>query len=315
MTSKNLSEQKAKSKYTRCETCRQDILTEKMFLHEGFCSRNNVYCEHCEKVFLKTDYEEHLKDLRNSISNSVKSTEIDETECIPVIHEIEETITTVVNPITQYEFVQMPLTEEYTINSPIVISERGNILSSQNYNEFILPFLGINSASHNYGIEYGQKDFYSLINSRNDFNSSYNYDVKRNDIKTQMNFLNKNENYHFNNYQINLNTTNNEAKIEPVKEIKKKEKLPSDNSSNKTNMTSKNICNSERIIKMPKDTNKEKITSNKNEIRITNIKKMKSLGSPKRIQKNMNIKNLKKSINVNYKKKGLLSDEGTNQCK
>ena len=88
MSSENFSEKKAESSYTRCNNCRQDILSEKMFLHEGFCHRNNIYCDHCDKVFLKTDYEEHLKDLRNSMTNSSKSTEIDETEYIPVIHEI-----------------------------------------------------------------------------------------------------------------------------------------------------------------------------------------------------------------------------------
>ena len=271
MTSKNPSEQKATSELTRCDNCRQDILTEKMFLHEGFCHRNNVFCDHCEKVFLKTDYEEHLKDLRNSITDSGKSTDIDETEYIPVIQEIKQTITTVVNPVTQYEFIQMPWTEEYTINSPIVITESGNILSSQNNNEFILPYLGINSTGHNYGIEYGQNDY----NYANSYDENYG-----NCVNAQMNFTNKNENYHFNNYQINLNTSNNEKKIETKKETKKIEKFPNDNQS------SKYPCNTERINKIPKVFHEEKSISNKNEVRITNIKKNKYSGSPKRNNKN-----------------------------
>ena len=134
MSSKIISEKKTKSKYTRCDNCRQDILSEKMFLHEGFCHRNNIFCDHCEKVFLKTDYDEHLKDLRNSMKDSAKSTDIGETEEIPTIPVIRQTITTVVNPNTLYEYIEMPMTEEYKINNPIYISESGNVLSSQNAN-------------------------------------------------------------------------------------------------------------------------------------------------------------------------------------
>ena len=230
MSSENFSEKKAESLYTKCKTCRQNILSEKMFLHEGFCQRNNIYCDHCDKVFLKTDYEEHLKDLRNSMTNSGKSTEIDETEYIPVIHEIKQTIATTVNPNTYYEFVEMPLTEEYTINSPIVISEGGQILSSQNNNDYILAYLGINTSENNYGIDYGINDIYSTIinsNSQNNFDYFINNPIEcRDDNYAQINFINNNTNYHINNYQINLNGSSNEPN--------KIEKSPSDNHFKKT---------------------------------------------------------------------------------
>ena len=230
MSSENFSEKKAESLYTKCENCRQNILSEKMFLHEGFCQRNNTYCDHCDKVFLKTNYEEHLKDLRNSMTNSAKSTDIDETEYIPVIHEIKQTIETTVNPNTYYEFVEMPLTEEYTINSPIVISEGGQILSSQNNNDYILPYLGINTSENNYGIDYGINDIYSNIinsNSQNNFDYFINNPIElRNDNYAQINFISNNANYHFNNYQINLNGSSNEPN--------KIEKSPSDNHFKKT---------------------------------------------------------------------------------
>ena len=230
MSSENFSEKKAESLYTKCENCRQNILSEKMFLHEGFCQRNNTYCDHCDKVFLKTNYEEHLKDLRNSMTNSAKSTDIDETEYIPVIHEIKQTIETTVNPNTYYEFVEMPLTEEYTINSPIVISEGGQILSSQNNNDYILPYLGINTSENNYGIDYGINDIYSNIinsNSQNNFDYFINNPIElRNDNYAQINFISNNANYHFNNYQINLNDSSNEPN--------KIEKSPSDNHFKKT---------------------------------------------------------------------------------
>ena len=47
--------------YIKCKNCHQEILSSKMFLHEGFCLRNNKLCPECDKVFLVQEYEEHLK--------------------------------------------------------------------------------------------------------------------------------------------------------------------------------------------------------------------------------------------------------------
>ena len=188
MSLKKPSVSNPESKITRCKTCRQDIATEKMFLHEGFCQRNNVFCEHCEKVFLKNDYDEHLKDLRNSI-NSSKSTAIDENEPIPVVNVIpviKQSITTTINPNTIYEYVEMPFTEEYKVNNPIVISESGSIISSQNKNEFILPSLGINAMHDDFGINY-DKYFLNLADAK--FN--YNYSNKNEVFNNLNNFYQK----------------------------------------------------------------------------------------------------------------------------
>ena len=48
-------------KYIKCKNCHQNILESKIFLHEGFCLRNNKLCPECDKVFLIQEYEEHLK--------------------------------------------------------------------------------------------------------------------------------------------------------------------------------------------------------------------------------------------------------------
>ena len=48
-------------KYIKCNNCKQDIPESKMFLHEGFCLRNNKYCAECCKVFLVKEFEEHIK--------------------------------------------------------------------------------------------------------------------------------------------------------------------------------------------------------------------------------------------------------------
>ena len=53
MSSKTEKKSESDSELVKCQNCRQDILKAKMFLHEGFCLRNNVFCEHCEKVYLK----------------------------------------------------------------------------------------------------------------------------------------------------------------------------------------------------------------------------------------------------------------------
>ena len=155
----NEKEDKEEPDTIRCDNCRQDIERKKMFLHEGFCHRNNVFCEHCEQVFLKEDYEQHIIDLPKNLTskkdesstNSKKSTSNEEEASIPVI---SQSITTI-NPNTSLEFVHLPLVEEYTINTPIVISECGEIVSNKNKNEFLLPFLGINPIhSYNYENQY-----------------------------------------------------------------------------------------------------------------------------------------------------------------
>ena len=229
MSAKNISEKKSETKYTRCDNCRQDILSEKMFLHEGFCHRNNVFCDHCEKVYLKQDYEEHLKDLRNSI-NSAKSTEIDEKEEIPVIPIVNHTFTTttVVNPNTYYEFIEMPWTEEYKVNKPIVITKSGNILSTQNKNDYLLPYFGIQANGNEYGFNY--RNNYPMQNINKSVNIFDNYNIYRNGINNEMNFVNNNINYHINNYQYNNNISTSQIKTVDSSKSSKLEKRPTDRS-------------------------------------------------------------------------------------
>ena len=147
MATKTNSEQKEETKLIKCENCRQDILSDKMFLHEGFCHRNNVFCEHCEKVFLKTDYEYHIKELPKNLTTKKSESNLDSKKSTSNEEEkpiIEHTITTIV-PKPTLEFVQMPLVEEISINPPIIITENGQIVSNNNKNDYLLPFLGINT--------------------------------------------------------------------------------------------------------------------------------------------------------------------------
>ena len=110
----------------KCNNCRQFISTKKMFLHEGFCNRNNVFCEHCESVFLKKDYYYHILEIsrnlspknRESISNQIKQNlknlKIDKNEKVKAPS---------VKPFLGKEQIQ--LIEEYKINNPIVLSPFG----------------------------------------------------------------------------------------------------------------------------------------------------------------------------------------------
>ena len=52
-------------KFIKCKNCRQNISESKIFLHEGFCLRNNKLCPECDKVFLIKEYEEHIKTHNN----------------------------------------------------------------------------------------------------------------------------------------------------------------------------------------------------------------------------------------------------------
>ena len=136
MTKNELENSKAESKIVMCKNCHQDILEEKMFLHEGFCVRNNVFCDICEKVFLKQYYDEHFKNLHNNLNKSKKdsfsyeqkshetrsesgkkNSKIEHNDSVNNKNENSETI----YPTPSFEFVQMPPTELFHINNPIII--------------------------------------------------------------------------------------------------------------------------------------------------------------------------------------------------
>ena len=195
--------EKEEPKLVRCDNCRQDIEEKIMFLHEGFCFRNNIFCEHCKNVFLKKDYEQHIKELPNNLTqekedsanNSKKSTSNEEE--IPLDTEFQE-ITTV-NPNPSLEVIHLPLEEQFTINTPIIISE-GQIISNQNKNEYLLPFLGINPIKN-----------YNVLNENYFYNESYD-DEKQNVYNILMG-EEMSQNYGFNNYfesnyQYNFSNSN-----------------------------------------------------------------------------------------------------------
>ena len=268
MSSKSDKETKENknNKLVYCKNCHQDIESNKMFLHEGFCFRNNVFCDHCEKVFLKKDYKEHKKEIKKnkkinskkveSSNNSKKSTS---NEDLPTI--IQHSITTI-NPQTSLEFVHMPVVEEISINTPIIINEEGNIVSNKNKNEYLLPILGIKSMPNitisNFNYDNDIKRQFTVPNERNinivnknknydvyntvarinhmnnEINNEFNYTVNENGKNQEMNYYNNNIEYNDisndnnNNIIINNNiiTYNDNKKISKINNYFKNEETP-----------------------------------------------------------------------------------------
>ena len=144
MSSKSRSSSNSSSKKIKCKNCRQFILANKMFLHEGFCNRFNIFCEHCEKVFLKKDYENHKKKINNE--NKEEKEPIEPTKNIEE-NKIENMDKDKIPNISQQnkgpEYMEIPI--QYQINNPIIISGNGQIISNKNKYDFILPYLGINA--------------------------------------------------------------------------------------------------------------------------------------------------------------------------
>ena len=216
----------------KCENCRQDILANKMFLHEGFCQRNNVFCEHCERVYLKKDYKEHILEIsvnltkknresiskqietninnnnhnnnNNNINNNItqKETNINNNNII----QKETNINNINNNIIQknlkvnnnviYQQERSNWIEQYSINAPIIIGPNGEIVSKKNKNDFLLPILGIENVRYN-----------------NNSNINNNY-FPSDDI-----YFNKNYYYNLNNDIFNyekFNYFNNGAQMRPL---------------------------------------------------------------------------------------------------
>ena len=216
------SKPKDNKKLIQCKNCRQDILAEKMFLHEGFCNRNNIFCDHCQKVFLKKDYEKHLKS--TTMKKSMKYLKTPER---PKRREKEAKIQTIniyTSPIitkrkTTFEYIEMPMTEQYKVNNPIIISENGQIVSHQNNNEYLLPYFGINSPKINDkkslldDIIINQDEFYEekppIVMNANEMNinqyieASLRNSLSMNNITNEYNIFNETQNIEPNTDKIN----------------------------------------------------------------------------------------------------------------
>ena len=224
MASKVTKNSNNESKLIKCKNCRQDISKDKMFLHEGFCQRNNVFCEHCEKVFLKKDYEEHVKLIpkfltKKENSSSPKSQKSKETQPDTLkpnsfTEETESVNNNIIPPSfpkPSLEIVQMPVTELYKINEPIFVSETGQVLSNQNKNKYILPLLGINFRSS----KVNEKIIDEIIDQGDIFKEHNTISQNCYDIEGLSKILNKND-FHstMNSNNMTINTSKTRRDID-----------------------------------------------------------------------------------------------------
>ena len=223
-------EEKEPEEVVKCTNCRQDIEAKKMFLHEGFCHRNNIFCQHCEKVFLKTDYEKHKKKiLKEKKNKKVKIKEYKQSskqvgeKKEKEIHAVIKQAPTEVNPKPP-EYAPIPIIEEYNINTPIIISENGQILSNKNKNEYILSYLGFDPIQNNYNNNYNLalnnetlmniekqsvEEIQNMLYRNNKFNQNAIINRNRNlNIPLSENINNNINFYNINNQISNINNIN-----------------------------------------------------------------------------------------------------------
>ena len=176
----------------KCKSCRQNIAANKMFLHEGFCQKNNIFCEHCEKVFMWKDYDNHILEISKNLTKKNRETIIK--RLVTDFKGFKSDITdnninyninynninynnnTIDNSIKENHYrkkvIKVPIIEEYKIRKPIEIDSNGNIIKSKNSDSLLslINFDFIKKIRQN-----TQK--YSLI-----FNTDYNFDYSNNSI-------------------------------------------------------------------------------------------------------------------------------------
>ena len=217
MSSKVTKNLESEPELIKCKNCRQDILKDKMFLHEGFCNRNNVFCDHCEKVFLKKDYSYHVKLIQqnnnqkdsDSSAHSQKSKDTQSETFKPSSfnedsENISNNVITII-PKPSLEIVQMPVTEMYKINAPIFVSENGQIVSNQNKNEYLLPLLGINFRIS----KISEKILDDIIDKGDIFKENNTISQNSDDFQDLNNILNQNNLISRNSIAINTNSIQN----------------------------------------------------------------------------------------------------------
>ena len=235
----------------KCENCRQYISAKKMFLHEGFCSRNNVFCEHCERVYLKKDYEKHIVKISKKPSKDNEELNFREINQNNKSQNIEEKILISKN-YPPFEEKKIEYIEQYKINFPIYISEVAEASYDNNINQNLLNFLGINNSYYNNNYILGN-DYYMKQKQNLDINNNFldyiniNSNNKGNKINTVYNpgkinipyNMNKND-YNLQNDKQRINFLKNKPKPNfDVKENGEKRKMNKMN--NRSNLVIKEI--------------------------------------------------------------------------
>ena len=155
-TKKENENENSDNKFIQCSNCKQNILSSNMFLHEGFCLRNNTYCLKCKKVILKKDYETHIKNNCEEIQKEPQNTNKEHNLVIKDITEEEEqkkkqpiTINQInYNACVNMNFPPVPKNKEIIkINDPIIISTNGDnkFKKEENYQDYFLQYYNLSN--------------------------------------------------------------------------------------------------------------------------------------------------------------------------
>ena len=262
----------------KCKSCRQNIEAHKMFLHEGFCQKNNIFCEHCDKVFLRKDYDNHILEISKNLSiinkeslikrlkndfNGFNKDIINNNNNSNSIYNNNTNINRAIK-VNHYKgkILKIPIVEEYKIRKPILISPKGDISYGENDDDllslFNFDFLGKN-------LQKSSK--YHVI-----FNTEYNYGWTNNIINYKKN------NYYNNRKAININHLNHANILYNNNIFNEKNSIliKSKNKEKKNNLTI-NISDNNRIdsINIEKNIDEHnfynKIRAKSNDIDIGNI--------------------------------------------
>ena len=149
-------ESNSENSLIQCPNCQQNILSANMFLHEGFCLRNNTFCSKCKKVILKKDYETHIKNNCEQIKEEPKTEKKEHNLVIKDITEEEEqkqkkpiTINQInYNSCVNMNFPPVIKTKEIIkINDPIIVSINGDNPSNntENYQDYFSQKFGLSN--------------------------------------------------------------------------------------------------------------------------------------------------------------------------
>ena len=303
--------------YIKCQNCHQEILSSKMFLHEGFCLRNNIYCSKCNKVILKTDYENHVKIVHCNPQKSKKLLKnqeiIEKTE--DNIQKSPENLKNRQNPenkppilinqinynsCVNMDFRSIKKLEIIKYNKPIVITTHDNPLQTpEEYKEFFLKnYMMAKSLNTN------EIDISKIENS--EANSFREKNIKNLDkqIPTDSKYPNSNKNKKFQKFQYeqNLSKNCNSFNFQKTDIIK----IPEKDNKNEVDLRSNFIFGNDNLKHTKNIENIERPADNITSLYDSNIKNKFIQNSQKNYQPSKNIKSQKeilKNYNTqNYKK-------------
>ena len=186
----------------KCKSCRQYIPSHKMFLHEGFCQKNNIFCEHCDQVFLRKDYDQHILEISKNLSKTnkdsiIKRLKTDFKDFKNEKYNNNDYFTKEKNVKKKSMKITIPIIEQLTIRKPIVIGPYGNILPAKN-DDYLISLFNSNlmiknfQRSPKYNLVLNTKYNEGLTQNKTNYNNvNYSNCIKKTDMN-HINILNNN---------------------------------------------------------------------------------------------------------------------------